>query len=221
MPRLRRPEARAAGRRPQRGLTLIELLVSMLIMGFVLTLVSQAMYQVSQVTRSAQAVSAALTERWSGGWTASPMLANLVAPAEAPEGRAFEGEGDRLAGYTTLPLDGSERGVQAFALELVPEGEGPGTVMRAASVQPDGERSAPTPVARFPERAEFAYADAGGQLHARWPSGSVLAGRDTADLPQAVAVRSRADGRILMWYPFQGDTRKPVPPSTPFGALTP
>ncbi|GAP33866.1 hypothetical protein ISF6_1121 [Piscinibacter sakaiensis] len=212
------PRATALRRRGQQGLTLVELLVSMLIMGFVLTLVSQAIYQVSQVTRSAQDVSAAMARQWSGGWAASPVFANLVAPPEAPEGRAFEGSEDRIAGYTALPVDGGDRGLQAFVMELRDAADGAtGSELRATTLSPTGVPGPTTVIARFAARAGFAYADAAGRLSAQWPVGPVSGGRDLPELPNAVAVRRRDDGTLLMWYPFDGDTRRPRRASTPFG----
>lgn len=204
--------------RSQRGLTLVELLVSMLILGFVLTLVSQAVFQVSQITRTAQNATAELTGRWAGGWTVGPLLSNLVAPSEAPLGKAFEGSATRMAGYTTLPLDGSQTGVKAFTLELVPSFEGDTvTALRATPSSATSDRPGSDTVASFVGRTEFAYLDAGGQLQAQWPPLTVTATRDPDELPKAVVVRRPLGGEVLMWYPFQGDTRRPAPQSMPFG----
>ena len=211
---MRRPIRRADA---QAGLTLVELLVAMVIMGFVLTLVSQAVFQVSLVTRSAQNATAELTGRWASGWTVSPVFANLVSPVEAPVGKSFEGSPDRLTGYTTLPVDGGQTGLKPFALRLSPDHDGTtSTAMLASS--PAGNGAAPTeaPVAGFAGRVEFAYMDGSGELHAQWPPISVSATQAPEELPSAVAVRRPLGGELLMWYPFLGDTRRPPRPSTPF-----
>jgi general secretion pathway protein J len=208
------------GRKRQAGLTLVELLVSMLILGFVLTLVSQAVFQVSQITRTAQNATAELTGRWAGGWTVGPVLANLVAPSEAPLGKAFEGSAVRLSGYTTLPIDGSQTGVKAFALDLVASFDGPTTTtLRASPPSVASDRPGSDTVARFAGRAEFAYLDATGQLQPQWPPITVSATREPDELPQAVVVRRPLGGEVLMWYPFQGDTRRPAPQAMPFGNI--
>lgn len=209
---------RARAMRGQSGLTLVELLVSMLILGFVLTLVSQAVFQVSQITRTAQNATADLTGRWASGWTVGPLLANLVAPIEAPLGKAFEGSGTRLAGYTTLPPDGSQTGIRPFVLELVVSSDAAGTTTMRATPSAAGDgRAGSDAVASFAGRAEFAYLDAAGQLQPQWPPVSVSATREPDDLPQAVVVRRPLGGELLMWYPFQGDTRRPATLSLPFG----
>lgn len=204
--------------RHQSGLTLVELLVSMLILGFVLTLVSQAVFQVSQITRTAQNATADLTGRWAGGWTVGPLLANLVAPSEALAGKAFEGSPNRLSGFTTLPPDGSQTGVKPFTLELVTSPDGnTTTAMRATPSAAGTDRPGSDTVANFAGRAEFAYLDASGQLQAQWPPVSVSATREPDELPLAVVVRRPLGGEVLMWYPFQGDRRRPASQSMPFG----
>lgn len=184
----------------------------------VLTLVSQAVFQVSQITRTAQNATADLTGRWAGGWTVGPLLANLVAPSEALAGKAFEGSASRLSGYTTLPPDGSQTGVKPFTLELVASLDAnAGTALRALPSAAGDDRPGADIVANFAGRAEFAYLDASGALQGQWPPVSVSATREPDELPLAVVVRRPLGGEILMWYPFQGDRRRPAPQSMPFG----
>ena len=71
-------------------------------------------------------------------------------------------------------------------------------------------------MASFAGRTEFAYLDATGQLQPQWPPVTVSATRDADELPRAVVVRRPLGGEVLMWYPFQGDTRRPAPQSMPF-----
>lgn len=204
-------------RSSQTGLTLVELLVSMLIMGFVLTLVSQAVFQVSQVTRSAQNATAALAGRWAGGWAVSSALANLVAPPEVPLGKAFEGTPDRLSAYTTMPVDGGQTGVKGFLLELVStRDDAKDTAMQASYPSLNATSNLPATVANFPGKVEFAYLDSSGQLQSQWPPLALSATRQPDDLPRAVVVRRPFGGDVVMWYAFQGETRRADPPSTPF-----
>ncbi|WP_418316453.1 PilW family protein [Piscinibacter sakaiensis] len=203
----------------QSGLTLVELLVSMVILGFVLALVSEAVFQVSQVTRSAQAATASLTSRWSAGWAAGPMLANLVAPPEAAVRKAFEGSANELSAYTTLPVDGGQTGIQRFTMSLRPGDSGATqTELRVAVPTADARTSEPAAIGRFDGRAEFAYLDEAGAIVPVWPPMGVgVATSDPpADLPRAVIVRRPFSDELLMWYPYPGETRKPVPPSLPF-----
>lgn len=204
-------------RRRQSGLTLVELLVSMLILGFVLTLVSEAVFQVAQISRSAQAVTAQLSTRWSGGWAAAPMIANLVAPKEVPDDQVLAGESLRLAGYTTQPGGAENTGVRAFTLELRPARDAsPRSDLVALDGDGFGTPTTESLIATFEGRVEFAYVDAAGQITPVWPAVTVAANRDVASLPSAVIVRERGSQQPLMWYGFQGETVRPVVLGNPF-----
>jgi general secretion pathway protein J len=209
--------SRRADQRRQRGLTLVELLVSMLIMGFVLTLVSQAIFQVAQVARSAQEVGEDLAGRWAAGWAAAPVIANLVAPAETRIGEAFVGAPDRLAGYTTQPPFGTDAGVRRFVLELRLGNSTPGSELVASEPGEFGRRVDEASIARFPVRTEFGYRDAGGNISPVWPANTVRGGGEDPDLPSAVLVLERGTQRVLAWYGFQGETMRPRTPANPFG----
>lgn len=206
---------RRADVRRQRGLTLVELLVSLLIMGFVLTLVSQAIYQVAQVARSAQEVGEDLAGRWAGGWAAAPVIANLVAPIESPVGEAFVGSPARLAGYSTQPPFGTDSGVRRFALELRLGDDARSSELVASEPGEFGRAVDQAVIARFDARAEFGYRDASGTLSPVWPAVTVRGG-ETPELPAAVLVLERGTQRILAMYGFQGEAMRPQPQSNPF-----
>jgi prepilin-type N-terminal cleavage/methylation domain-containing protein len=211
-----------ADRRRQRGLTLIELLVSLLILGFVLALVSQAIYQVAQVARAAQEVTASLATRWTGGTAAAPVIANLALPLEAPEGKAFEGNTTRLAGFSTQPPTPSDVGVRAFVLELRRPRDGSrGSELWAVEGDTLTSAATETVLARFDARAEFVYADDAGELRPFWPFEPLTPGRETRELPAAVVVRDSATRNALAWYGFQGESVRQRPLSNPFATAAP
>ncbi len=204
-------------RRRQRGLTLVELLVSMLIMGFVLTLVSQAIFQVAQVARSAQQVGAGLAARWAGGWALAPVIANLVAPIESPVGEAFTGSPTRLVGYSTEPPFGSDSGVRRFAFELrVAADDATRSELFASEPGEFGRRVDEAVIARFDARTEFGYRDAAGTVSPVWPANTVRGDAETPDLPSAVLVIERGTRRVVGWYGFHGEPVRPRAPSNPF-----
>ena len=209
---------RRSSRTRQAGLTLVELLVSMLIMGFVLTLVSQAVFQVAQVSRSAQAITTKLVSRWSGGWAAVPMIANLVAPMEATEGRAFVGDASRLEGFTTHPPSGEASGIRPFALRLRnATGAATGTELVVSEETQPGRQTDEQVISSFDRRVEFAYVDSAGTVQPVWPPNSVSGTREPEDLPRTVMLRDAGSQEILMWYGFQGEVYRPRPAYSPFG----
>jgi len=201
----------------ERGLTLVELLVSIVILGFVMTLVSQAVFQVARVTRAAEDTTRGLAGRWAGGWSLQAMLTNLVFPAEET-GAGLEGTSQRLSGYTTTPLDGRGLGVQGFELELRPtDTVPPGTEAWARARGSAFDTPAAQVVARFAGKIEFGYVDRAGEALAAWPGPARNArGPDPQELPSAITLREAGSGRLVKWFAFQGETTRPLPRGKPF-----
>lgn len=225
MTRSRVRSALPAWGRDQRGLTLVELLVALILLGFIMTLVAEVVTQVSQVARAADAVTRGSSARWATGWSVAPLFANLLVPEEVGEDPVLTGSTSRITGYSSLPLDGSELGIQRFELELRPVAPGTrdrlvGTELRMRSALDARDRSDASVVAVYPGRAEFAYVDVAGQLHPMWP---LLARRDSDSpaIPKAIAVRDADSGGMLMWYGFEGETQKPKPAFDLFGGSRP
>lgn len=195
----------------QRGLTLVELLVAMVILGLVMTLVSQAVAQVAQVARVAQESSQELHSSWNKGWALRGLLANLTA---APEGgdRPFEGDGDRISGFTLQPLSGPDMGVQPFRLRLSKDPASGQQLLIDELWQAGSGSPKPAPVARFDRPVEFAFQDSVGAIHSQWPA----PGFDARDvrapvLPRAVILRDQDSHATLMWLPFSGDAKRQNP----------
>lgn len=199
----------------QRGFTLVELLVALVILGFVMTLVSEAIFQVAQITRVADATTRGLASRWGAGWSASGLFANLTIPEESAI-PALEGSSSRVTGFSTLPLDGSVTGLQRFDISLRPTVDRPvSTEMVTHSREGSSVRADTSVIAVFSGRAEFAYVDRAGKLMPGWP-GVTRKEIDAEELPRAVVVREVGSGNVLMWYPFLGETARPPPRGKPF-----
>lgn len=206
----------------QFGMTLVELLIAMVILGLLMALVSQAVYQVAQIARAAQSATQTLHGRWAAGWSVSALMANLVAPTEVAE-PVFTGTATQVNGYSTLTLDNRKTGTASFALTLqrgaadTPDTlPGHTALMTVGPVdRPGAARGAAQTVARFVGIAEFAFVNRAGQLVPIWPAGEAK-GTDAEVLPRAVVVRNVETGRPLMWYSFQGETARQDPPVKPF-----
>lgn len=221
--RVRHGARLAGGDRPtrQHGLTLVEMLVAMVILGFMMALVSEVVFQVSQVARTADSVSRGALARFHTGWSAEGLLSNLLAPEEAGDNPSLTGTASRLSGFSALPLDGSEVGIQPFELELKPAAtEAKATELWATSRPAGAARAEPVVIARFARRAEFAFADRQGALLSAWPPLADNA-NEAGALPRAVAVRDADSGALLMWYAFQGEVLKARPIINPFEPRTP
>lgn len=208
-----------ATRRAQTGFTLVELLVSLVILGFVMSLVSEAVFQVAQIARAADANSRSLAARWGAGWSASSLFANLLAPGLPRQEPVLAGSTNRVSGYTSLPLDGGNTGITRFELNLAADPQNGGqTILSMVPTAPQPGGARPTTVATFPGRAEFAYVDRQGRILGDWPP-ATRTGVDPEDLPKAVIVREASTRNTLIWYPFLGETIRPAGSTLPFGLL--
>lgn len=188
-----------------RGVTLVELLISMLILGFVLSLVSQAVYQVGQIVRVADESQQQMVDRWSEGWSLQQTMASLVAPREGMREGVFQGRRDTVEAYSTVsPLAQRSDGVQRFELSLRASSRRPGFTelsyrLRAADWVRDSGAE-PLVVAWFPGDAVFSFQNRRGEWLEQWRP---VAGDDerAERLPSAVRISDRRSGGMLITYP--------------------
>ena len=170
--------------RRQAGLTLIELLVSLVILGFVVTVMSGAFYQVAQVVRVAEEVNG----RFQSQWVQQRVLSDLVGNLAMPEGveRQFSGDSKGFEGYSTaLPQTGWGVAQQFHVrLESV-EQDRTNLVLRSG----DSKESVLT---SWPQRVEFEYLAVDGSTQSIWPP----FGKSKDALPSGVVVRATSGERL-------------------------
>jgi prepilin-type N-terminal cleavage/methylation domain-containing protein len=205
------------GIKSSRGLTLVEMLVAMVILGFMLALVSQAVQQVSQLVRAAEAATRTITGGWAGAWALQPTLSNLVWPLEK-QADGFKGTPTRIEGFSNAPLSGTSVGVQPFVLELRRgSSDPPQTEVWGTS---EGLRPGATStqlVARLDGAVAFAYANATGARSPVWPALTSQSGEaDPIGLPHAVVLQAPDGQNTSMWFAFEGEKLRPKPPSKAF-----
>lgn len=197
--------------RHQQGLTLVEMLVAMVILGFVMTLVAEVVFQVSQVARAADSVTRGSSARWGSGWSANTLFANLLAPEESGDDPVLTGSSRRVVGFSSQPLDGSDRGIEQFEIELRPAADNSRSTEMVARAGPRRrDPGEPGVIAIYPGRAEFSFVDLSGQVQATWPP-LARNEKNIESLPQAIVVRDADSGNLLMWYGFQGEITRPRP----------
>ncbi len=204
--------SRASRSGRQRGLTLMELLVSMAILSLVMALVAQAVSQTALVARAAQDSAQELHSSWNKGWVLRDLFSNLAA---APEGgdEPLKGAADRISGLSLASISGTAQGVQAFRLRLERDRQSQQTLLIDELWAPTGGgEPRPAVIARFDKPVEFAFQDAAGRLHDEWPT-AAFDPKDVhaAVLPRAIVLRESQNKEPLMWYPFQGETRRLYP----------
>lgn len=190
---------RSARTLQQSGMTLIELLVSLVILGFVVTIMSGAFFQVSQVVRIAENVNGQFQSQWVRSHALTDLVGNLVLlpDTEIP----FEGDASGFEGYS-LSLPQSDWGsVQQFKakLEKRPHGGADLTVVV-------GDQK-PVLIASWDIPIKLEYLAVDGTSQAMWPP----FGKVTKEMPAGVVVRADSGEQLVqMIAPYLG-TRKPEP----------
>lgn len=190
----------------QRGLTLIELLVTMVLLGFVVALMSGAFVQIAQMLR----ISSEHGNGFSGRWTQSRGLQDAVAnmlPDPAYD-IPLVGSSARMT-FTTLALpplaDGVARRAKlilktnAFAPDAQTITKVELSNVSDSTDQPD---QASFEVAAYTGRLIFVYVDAKGVEHRQWPpAGSI----QTDKLPSAVGLRDESQqGSLVQMAHYEG-----------------
>jgi general secretion pathway protein J len=192
--------------RRQSGLTLIELLVTMVLLGFVVALMSGAFVQIAQMLRISSEHSNGFSYRWTQSRALENIISNLVADPELD--KPLEGSASRIA-LTSLTLAPAASGVAERALlvlrvDAFTGGGDQTTVLELRPPEEAFERRSEKPfeLARFNGRLVFAYLDAKGREHKQWPP---LGSTQLDRLPTAVGLRDEANqGNWVQLAHYQG-----------------
>jgi general secretion pathway protein J len=190
----------------QGGLTLIELLVTMVLLGFVVALMSGAFVQIAQMLRISSEHANGFTSRWTESRALQDIIANLVADPDLDQ--PLQGTASRVA-LTSLSLAPVASGVAQRALLELRVGEfSAGTDQTTAlllrppeeAFERRGEK--PFELARFSGRLVFVYLDSKGREHKQWPP---LGSTQLDRLPTAVGMRDEASqGAWVQIAHYQG-----------------
>jgi prepilin-type N-terminal cleavage/methylation domain-containing protein len=190
---------------PARGFTLVEMLVTLVVVGLVGTLLWQALAQVAQLeTRLADGRALADADRLRRAWVQQALAGIATGPLGTPQ--ALTGTPDTLSSFTTLPPWPGAGGLERMTLRLASErqdGQVYVTLTAAAdsSAAGGGVDEAPTALWRWPGEGRFEYLSADGQWLPRWPT-AATAGAGSAPtpprLPVAVRVLGPPSGALLV-----------------------
>ena len=184
----------AAG--PQRGVTLLEMLVVMVIMAMVTLLVSQALDQMARIERLLQGTRLESANRLVQVAWLTEALESLL-PTEQDSPHRFDGAEQHLSGLTTAPPGEQVLGIARLQLTMVylPRSDETELRLALASPQEDLPPGLTPPdfrvLSRWPGRkGHFLYLDLAGQWHTRWgpAARTVLAEPAKPLLPEAIMV---------------------------------
>lgn len=181
----------------QSGMTLIELLVSLVILGFVVTIMSGAFFQVSQVVRIAETVNGQFQPKWVRMHALTDLVGNLVLPLNIE--RPFQGDALGFEGYS-LSLPQSDWGnVQQFRTNLRNREHGG---MELTVVVGDEK---PVVIASWDISIKLEYLAVDGSSQSMWPP----FGKANNEMPMGVVVRASSGEQLVqMVAPYFG-MRKP------------
>ena len=177
----------------QQGLALIELLVTMVILGFVIATMSGALTQISQMLR----ISAEQTNGFLGRWTQSRALYDIIAnmTPDPTQDEPFTGTPNRIE-LVSLSAPNTPLG-QPKQLRLVLDpvkGQANQTQLQVSELGANPTPAEPKWLASFQGRIEFRYIDNQQQEHRQWPINN---GQQSQQMPSAIVLRD-SDSRTLV-----------------------
>ena len=176
-----------------RGMTLIELLVTVVILGFAVAIMSGAFNQIAQMLRVSTEHSNGFLNRWNQSRALYDMVSNMVIdPAlEKP----FTGQYQQLDIVTLALPDGPPGVARPARLRLKPANTDDENTDLLLINPALNNTSNPTRLTRFPGRVEFRFLDHKGQEHVQWPPNGVATYRA---LPSAILIRQIDNRRLLI-----------------------
>jgi general secretion pathway protein J len=180
----------------QRGLTLIELLVTMVLLGFVVALMSGAFVQIAQMLRISSEHGNGFSGRWTQSRALQDVITNMVADPslDAP----VVGTASRLT-LTSLAIPPVASGIaQRATLELRVNNATNGdstTVLELPAGASPRTQDQPFELARYNGRLRFVYLDSKGLEHRQWPA---LGTTQPDKMPVAIGLRDESEQNGLV-----------------------
>lgn len=185
-----------AGKTWQTGLTLIELLISLVILGFVVTIMSGAFFQVGQVVRVAENVNGQFQPQWVRLNALKDVVANLVLPENVEH--PFTGDSRSFDSYSLSLPQGDWGTVQAFKVKLEDRPQGGTDLLLGAG----DEKAVVVASWDIPVQLEYLMVD--GSAESMWPP----LGKKVEDLPRGVVLRASSGERLVQMIATYDGQRK-------------
>lgn len=192
--------ARLQRRKQGQGFTLVEMLVTLVIVAAVTALLWEALGLAARLERSlAQAGSEDQARQLRAAWLQMAVDSLAIPPGHVD---ALRGSPQRLEGLTTAPPWPGSPGPEAFALELRPDTE-PGGDMEGALTRVRGLRlwalrpatGETFDLGRWDRTSRFSYLDEQARWHDVWPPEGVIASPAGVQRPLPRAVRLAPDAQ--------------------------
>lgn len=196
----------------QQGLTLIELLVTMVILGFVIATLSGALTQISQMLRISTEQTNGFLARWTQSRALFDIIGNMV--PNPTQDQPFKGTPTSIELVSLASPDTSLGPPKRLRLVLDPvKDQANKTQVQLSDLESANPAADSQMLASFQGRIEFRYLDKQQTEHSQWP---VNNGQQTQQLPSAIVLRDtgRQESLIRMMG-YMG----PVNPNNSIGQL--
>lgn len=208
------------GVRHQRGLTLIELLVTVLIFSLVITVFSQAMFQVGQFERASARSAVGWQRQWDTGFGADDFFHGMTLPPEASQQPAT-GNYRQFSAWWLEQAD-SAAGRPVLVTLVIRKLESADQLTRADwGMFLAAQGSAEILLARWGREVNFEFINTAGEVLSVWPSLTSTPQTVAYEaLPRAVQVVDSARQVLLHRWVFAGLTQPGLAQSNlgvPFG----
>lgn len=197
----------------QKGLTLVELLVTMVIFGFMIATLSGALSQISQMMRISSEQTNGFLGRWSHSRALHDIVGNMVLDPTLDE--PFVGTASSLELVSLTTLHTAMGRPERLRITLEQDGRNPHvTDLRIAVVAAKADAMNPAQwVTRFDGPVRFGFLDEQQEEHRQWPPANGLVKQK---LPTAILVQP--DGEAKPFLRLSGYAG-PVNPANSLGRL--
>jgi prepilin-type N-terminal cleavage/methylation domain-containing protein len=190
---------------PQRGMTLIEMLVTLAIVAGLVALISQFMAQLYRLERRMESGNAAANAQWLAVEQLRAAIGAAL-PAARDSAEALSGNAQQLMLLTAEPLLATRSGLAMLSLSIVKD-EQPGRVRLRVRVEQEGRTLGEWLAGSWAgEEAVFRYIDRKGGVQSQWPPTP----SDQGTLPGQLVLVS-ADGKTVHWVAEFGVGRQALP----------
>lgn len=177
----------------QRGVTLVELLVTVVILSFAVALMSGAFSQIAQMLRVSTEQSNGFLGRWNQSRAMFDMVGNMVIDPTLE--KPFLGQYDQLDMVTLALPDGPPGVARPARLRLKhANDDDKSTDLLLENPTAQGAIAA-TRLTRFAGQLEFRYVDHRGQEQAQWPPTGIATYRP---MPSAILIRQIDSHRLVV-----------------------
>lgn len=214
---------RIGGRRAlQHGLTLLELLLTVVIFSLVISVFSQAVFQISLFERASARSMGGWQKQWGTGYGLDDYFRAMVM---APEGKdpLVQGNASRLSAWWVEQAGALAGRPVPVTLELRPLSES--TLQARLATEPWGlfelkDRVAPVMLARWDAAVQFEFVNAAGESQVTWPVLNTGAASVADEALPAVVRVVNSQRQIMHQWVYAGATQPGLARATsaaPFG----